>query len=474
MSAALDQWERTSQASEAELRARASTTPAELALLFADQHRLDDAVAAANAAIAADPRRAARHIFLGLLREAAGLPAGGAFDTARQLDPSDPIAAYLVAARLADAGGGDALPLLAGALQTAVDRAPPARTTPFFQFALVDDLSAKTPIFSPAAYVDGFASMMAGRFRQALTEFRAAAGRDALVIDPAGRAERARLGIAALRDRRGPAAIAHLEAVVAVLPVSAEAHRLLGIVYRAAGRLNDSIAQFDAAVRLARADERARVALGTALAEAGRLEDAERALRDAIVALPASGGARWALSEVYERLSRGPDAVALLDEAARLTVVAGKAHLYWRIAELAHGYQRDYGHVIDVLSRRARLLPNEPHAHKDLGLAYARAGRDDEALIELEMASLLGHQDAEMLGTIGQIHLTAGRVAAAEAALRRAVALDPNLAQARYALGITLQRLGRRDESKEQLDAFQRLQQAAFDEQRRKFEADTK
>ena len=75
-----------------------------------------------------------------------------------------------------------------------------------------------------------------------------------------------------------------------------------------------------------------------------------------------------------------------------------------------------------------------------------------------------------MLGTIGQVHFNAGRFAEAEAPLRRAVALDPNLAQARYALGITLDRLGRREESKEQLDAFQRLQEAAFAAQRRTFE----
>jgi tetratricopeptide (TPR) repeat protein len=465
MAAALDEWERAGRAAEAQLKARAGTTPAELALLYAEQHRWDDALAATDAAIAADPQRAPLSIFQGQLREAAGRPNGGAFETARRLDPSNPVAAYLVAARLAAAGGGDAAPGVAATLQSA-----PGLTRPFFRFALIDDLSAKTPIFSPAAYADGFASMMAGRFRQALAEFRAAAARDPLVIDPAGRHERVRLGIAALRDRRGAAAIEHLEAAVTTLPASSEAHRVLGVVYRAVGRVGDSIRRFETVVKLAPRDERARVALGTALAEAGRLDEAERALRDAIAALPASGSARWALADLYEKLSRGPEAVATLREAASLTIPAGKLHLYWRIAELAHGYQRDYGLVIDVLSRRVRLVPNEPHAHKDLGLAYARAGRDDDALVELLMTKLLGHEDAEMLGTIGQVHFNAGRFAEAEAPLRRAVALDPNLAQARYALGITLDRLGRREESKEQLDAFQRLQEAAFAAQRRTFE----
>jgi len=474
MTAALDEWERTARAAEAQLKANAAATPAELALLYVDQRRLSEAIVVTNAALVAEPRRAPLHIFHGLLLEASGQTAGGAFETARQLDPSDPIAAYLVAARLADVGGGDAVLRLADTLQAAIGRNGARRVTPFFSFALVDDLSAKIPIFSPPTYANGFTSMMAGRFREALAQFRDAAARDPLVIDPAASHERVRLGIAALRSNRGAAAVEQLEAAVAAMPASSEAHRVLGVVYRAVGRVRDSIGQFESAATLAPEYERARVSLGTALAETGRLDDAARVLRDTIVSLPASGSARWALSDVYERLERGPDAITVLDEATLLTVVAGKSQLYWRIAQLAHGYRRDYAHVIDVLSRRARLIPNEPHAHKDLGLAHARAGRDDEALVELRMAMLLGLEDAEMLATIGQAHVNAARYDAAEAPLRRAIALDPNLAQPRYALGITLQRLNRRDEATEQLEAFQRLQQAAFEAQRRKFEEDTK
>ena len=125
-----------------------------------------------------------------------------------------------------------------------------------------------------------------------------------------------------------------------------------------------------------------------------------------------------------------------------------------------------------MVSRRTWLALNEPHAHKDLGMAYQRAGRDDEALAELLMATLLGYEDGEMLGAIGQIHLAAGRLDVAETTLRRAVALAPELPQPRYALGSTLRRLGRIEEATEQLDTFRRLQTAAFEAQRRTFEID--
>jgi tetratricopeptide (TPR) repeat protein len=477
MAASLEAWEQAARASEAALAARADATPADRALLYVDQHRMDDAVTAMKAAVAAEPGRAALHLFLGHLHAAVGdgEAAAAAFAAASRLDPSDPVAAYLAGVRLAAAGELDAISPLVATLMAAAERGGVSAARPFPVFALLDELSAPTPAFAPAAYVDGFRSMEAGQFRRALEQFRAAAARDPLVSDPAGRLETLRRGVTALRQRNAADAVARTEAAVAALPQSAEAHRVLGIAYRAVGRLAESIDALHTAVTLAPDEERARLTLASALAEAGRLDEAERMLRETIDRLPASGRARWALADLYDRLEldRGIDAIAQLDEAASLPVPAGKVHLYWRIAQLAHGYRRDHAHVIAVLSRRMQLVPNEPHAHKDLGLAYHRAGRDDEALLELLMGARLGYEDAEMLGAMGQSHLNAGRFEAAESVLQRAIALDPDLAQARYALATVLQRLGRAGEAAEHLDAFRRLQQAAFERQRRKFEIET-
>lgn len=478
MSASLDVWERSREDAEAELRARPTPAPFAWALLHADARQFRAAIAATRDAIAAEPARAPLHLYLGRLYDAVGLRAEAdvAFKAARALDPSDPVAAYLIGLQLSEAAAADdsdaqgALQPLLASLMQAHDGGGLASTQPLPQFALVDDLSAPARVFAPAAYERGFALVLDGRFREALDVFRAAVAQDPLVSDPAGRSANLRRGIAALRQRRGGPAAEALEAVVREYPSSAEAHRVLGIVYRAAGRLAESIARCEDAVRLAPGDERARVALGSALIEAGRLDGAERALRDAIARLPASGEARWALADVYERQDRGPEAIRLLEESASLIVVAGKAHLYWRIAQLAHLLHRDHRRVIDVLTRRMRLVPNEPHAHKDLGLAYSRAGRYDEALLELLMTRLLGYEDAEMLTAIGQIHLNQSRLERAEATLVRAVSLDPAFAQARYALGRTLQRLGHTAEAVEQLNAFDRLRAAALEEQRLKYE----
>jgi tetratricopeptide (TPR) repeat protein len=477
MATSLDSWEQLNRNAEEALRARPGTTPADVALLEIDRWRLDDALDAMDRAITINPRRASYYVLRGLLLHKTGQTkrAGADFDVAHALDPADSIAAYLLAAHLAEEGGSDRLaPLVATLLATAEQGAPPA-TTPFPKLALVDDLSAKVPVFSPPVYADGFASFAAGRFREAIERFRATAERDPLVIDEAGRNPHVRAGIRALREGQGREAIAELEAATSALPTSPEAHRVLGVAYRAVGRLAESIAQFETAVRLGRGVaevQRPRIALGTTLMEAGRLEDAERVLRDTVATFPASGDARWALAQVYERLDRATDAVAILEATMPLTVIAGQSHLYWRIAELAHGYWRDNDRVIAMLSKRTRLLLNVPETHKDLGMAYYRAGRADEALAELLMATLLHYEDAEMFGAMGQIHLAAGRLALAATITRRAVVLDPNLAQARYVLGSTLRRLGQLDQATEQLNAFQRLQAAKFEAQRRGFEID--
>ena len=432
----------------------------------------DDA-AAVRAAIAADPRRPAVHIVHGLLEQARGNAgaARSAFETARALDPTDPIAAYLVAASLTGEPNPSVLEALVATIMTAANGGAPLRARPFTTFALVNDLSSKTPMFAPPLYAAGFEAFATGRLRQALDQFRAAAAQDPLVTDAAGTSPQLLVGVRALREKRGAEAIRQLEAAVAALPDSPLAHRVLGVVYRASKRLPEAIAQFEIAARLGDRTGRARVALGGTLAEAGRLQDAERVLRETIAALPASGDARWALADVYERLDRGKDAEEALGPATSLTVVAGKAQLYWRIAQLAHLYRRDYARVIDLTAQRAWLLLNEPHAHKDLGMAHYRAGHEDAALVELLMATLLGLEDGETLGAIGQLHLAAERLDLAERTLRRAIALAPDLPHPHYALGMTLRRLDKLKEADEELTTFKRLQAAALDKQRREFES---
>ena len=334
---------------------------------------------------------------------------------------------------------------------------------------LIPDSASRTPVFAPAHYAEGFALLSRRRFREAMEQFRTALKTDPLLTDQARLNPDVRAGAAAMRENRTAAAIQHLEAAVAALAESSEAHRLLGLAYRAGARPQDGIRHLRNAVRLAPHDERAGVALGVLLTEAGNLSDAEHALRQTIEAVPASGVARWEMAVVYDLQNRGVDALSALDEVAALPIIAGKAAVDWRIAQLAQRHQQ-YEQVIAALARRAQLLVNEPAAHKDLGFAFLRLGRDDEALSEFLMALSLGGEDAATVTAIGRIHLAAERFDAAERSLRRAVALNPTNPEARYALGNTLIRMGKTSEGMQHLREFDRLRSTARDELRRQFE----
>jgi len=211
--------------------------------------------------------------------------------------------------------------------------------------------------------------------------------------------------------------------------------------------------------------------MGRVLMEAGRIEEAERVLLDTIQLLPAAGRARWALADLYEQTGRGIDAIDQLEQAATLTMIAGKTALLWRLANLAIQL-KDEERIVSVLQRRTRLMPNDPFAHRSLGLVYHRAGRDVEAMVELLASSRLGVEDAETTAVMGQIHLNAGRLTMAETVLRRAVAMAPDSAGARYALARTLLRVGKEEEGQRHLAAFRRLQDRILDDRRQKYESD--
>jgi tetratricopeptide (TPR) repeat protein len=403
------------------------------------------------------------------------------FQRAWALDPDDLVHAYLLADALSTRPSEPPERQLASLL--AAIGPPPSpglrrpsgdgstRRAPFIQVGLIDDSASEAPQFSRAAYADGVAALANGRYDEAIGLFRAAMIRDPLVVDHAARSGSAARGVAALRQGRATDAVADLEAAVASAPSSSEARRLLGVAHAAAGNVDASLKWLAEAIRLAPADERAPIAMGRVLMEAGRIGEAERVLLDTLQLLPASGRARWALADLYELTGRHADGIDQLEQAATLTMIAGKTALLLRLASVAHELL-DEERVISAFTRQTRLMRNNPLAHRSLGLAYHRAGRDVEALVELLVSSHLGQQDAETLAVMGQIHLNAGRLTMAETMLRRAVALAPDSAPARYALARTLMGLDKEEEGRQQLAEFERLQQRLLDERRQKYEND--
>jgi tetratricopeptide (TPR) repeat protein len=489
MASSLSAWDSLIRDAEQSAGARAGTAPAgerarihaSLAQLYIERGRYSDAVRELDAAIQIDGMRGPLHVLRGLVLETMGRPgdAGEAVRSWRrawQIDREDPVSAYLLSSRQTNpTTSADLTPQtvqLLAALNRRFVSVPPDRQIDLFpQIALVPDAAAVTPVFSPARYAEGFTLVEKGRYQEAIASFHRAVARDPLVVDAPARLERLQPAITRLRDGDAETAIPLLEGAAAAAPRSSEAHRILAAAYGDVGNAAMSIQHLEIAAGLAPEDERANVALGRAMADAGQVERAEQVLKSVAQKLPQSTDVHSALADLYEGSDRGRDALHELEIASTFTIISGKGALYLRLADLEHRHL-EYDRVIDPLTRRARLDPNNARAHADLGLAYSRVGRTSDALVELVAASLVGPDNAETLTAIGQIHFDEGRYAAAETVLGRAIAVTPALAQTRYLLGHALDRLGRPTESREQLAAYDKLRAAANDNFRHAFEVD--
>jgi len=462
LSAALSAWDSSGRAEERSALSRG---------------RYVDALSEVDASLKIDPQRRALHTLRGRLLEALGreTEAAAAYQRAWELDRTDPVNAYLAFSALPpEPEASESIPPPVAALLDALaGRAAADRSgsRPILELSLIPDGASTSPLFAPAAYASGFDAIAAGNYAEALARFRAAAARDPLIVDPVSRSEPMSIGISMLRAGRMQEAIAPLESAAAKYPDSSEVHRILGTTYGAVGNDAKAIEHLRLTVRLAPGDERGRLALARALGAAGRLDEAAQSIRDTINVLPGSGEARWTLAGILEKAGRPLEAARELDAAAALPIVAGRAALNWRAAEI-YDLHQNFERVTALLRQRVRLAPNNPAVHRQLGLVQSRLGRSSDAFAELAMADLLGGSDAESLTALAQLHLSAGRLEDAQSVLRRAVAMEPDRQDARYALGRTLLRQGRASEAQEQLDAFQRIRDRAMDDQRRNFEID--
>jgi tetratricopeptide (TPR) repeat protein len=149
--------------------------------------------------------------------------------------------------------------------------------------------------------------------------------------------------------------------------------------------------------------------------------------------------------------------------------VAGASIVYAAIGRLQHS-ALNLAAAATAYERRAALAPRSARAHLDLATVYQAQDRLEDALVEDLAAALVDPTNAGAFAAAGQLRADQGDDAGAITLLRSAVRLDANLGAARYALGRALLRTGRADEARQQLAAFERLQQAELEAQRRRFE----
>ena len=180
------------------------------------------------------------------------------------------------------------------------------------------------------------------------------------------------------------------------------------------------------------------------------LEDAEGAARvyeDAVSLMPSSPGFQARLAQAYVDADRREDAVRLLARARgaspdNLTLAIIEADLHGRQGDVDEGE----GLLLDLLAANRDV----PRAHLALASFYSEHDRLNEATLVLEAAQEQFPRETSVLFLLGAVLEQSDRFADAERAFRRVLDRDPEHAQALNYLGYMLADRGERlDESVE-------------------------
>jgi tetratricopeptide (TPR) repeat protein len=424
MATGLAQWDAAVARVEAGFKgAIASAAPAEaarmratLAATYLERGRVAEALTHLDRAPGLDPSFTAVQLLRGLAQSRLGRAdaAAASYAAARQPDPVSPVTAYLFLAATRSISVRPERLAALDALLKAVSAGHPAADVRVLQLDLLDDESVDAPLFVPAAYVDGFRLLADAKYPEALASLRAAAAADPLVTGGSS-----------------------------------------------------------AGTGVSPADERARIASADALVASGDRAAAHASLLETVRRYPSSGQAHWRLVRLHEDGGDQAGALRAAEAAARCAPVAGAAIVYAAIGRLQHT-ALNLEAAARAYERRAALTPRSTRAHLDLGTIYQAQDRLDDALAEYLAAALVDPSSAPAFAAAGQLRADQGQDPSAIVLLQAAVRLDPNHGAARYALGRALLRAGKADEARQELAAFERIQKAEMDAQRRQFEENSR
>jgi tetratricopeptide (TPR) repeat protein len=379
-----------------------------------------------------------------------------AFRAAAAIDPENPAVAYLLARQLQQEDreneASASVTILLDLFSTEPASTP--RALAFVRLGLLPEVPGLEPFLPPVRYAEGFAALRRGDFGLAIEQFRKAFATDP-VAAPVSMPLRERAA-AAFGDGRLDEAREILAAGIRQHSTDSELHRLHGLVEVADRRYTEGILALRRAVELNPESERARLALADALRRNGQSDAAVASLEETLAAIPSSGRAGYALAQVHREDGRYLDTLAALERIVSHNPLLGRNSIHQTIGAL-HRAQLELSQAVDAYLVRAALTPDDPAAHQDLGEVYLLLGDTAWAHAEFRIALLLEPSRLGALAGLSQVYLREGRHQDAAHAASQALAIDDRQREARYVYGTALLRLGRVEEGRQQLQAYQRL-----------------
>jgi Flp pilus assembly protein TadD len=209
---------------------------------------------------------------------------------------------------------------------------------------------------------------------------------------PSASQVRLALGLTLMGLGRWEESADQLRRVTRELPDDRNAHFNLGIILARLGRTSQAIAQLRLAAESSPPDPAVLTELGIALMRAGEPDQAEQVLQKALALDPENVPALFNLGQCYGRLGRSDEARAVLERFSR---ASGTRERYLDEKRLFHAAQSRSDSLAregkDDLALQALLAYGEsladfPLFQQELGVAYLRSGRRQEAIAAFERA----------------------------------------------------------------------------------------
>ena len=184
---------------------------------------------------------------------------------------------------------------------------------------------------------------------------------------------------------------------------SAGAYLNLGLSLLRLDRPEEAEAAFRSALEAEPRHRDAHQNLGEALRNQRRYEEAAAAYREAIEADPEYALAHAGLGESLHRLSRHEEALASLDRSLDLAPEAPAAGTLHLIAGQAARQLERFAESERHFRHAMQLMPGQAAPHLELAITSLRQGRNDQAEDELERALALAPDLAAAKDALGEI-----------------------------------------------------------------------
>jgi len=208
-----------------------------------------------------------------------------------------------------------------------------------------------------------------GRYRAAIAQFR-----QAVRLNPKYVEAHYNLGTALARVGENDEAMQALQKALQLRPEHNLAHVNLGSEYLKLGEWDKALEHFTEAIRIDPANANAYANMGVALRRLGRIEEAIEAYREALEIDPDHVRARNNLATALRSQGKLKEAIAMYREVVRLDSSLADAH-YNLASTLAADSQLE--EAIQSYERALQLNPNDAEARRELGEVRQKLHRTD-------------------------------------------------------------------------------------------------